>query len=580
MKYLSRIGIVLLTVCLMLTACKNDDKEITGFSIDKEDITIDAEGGEDVLNVSSSSEWVAIASEPWLTISPANGIGSAQCKIRIDSTLVNDIRTASIRFAPTNQEAKIVSVHQMGYGKMIVPEKTEMEIENSANYSERYFEMKVTTNVAFKVEIENEDGKPWLSTDKFDVKLDRGSRPRTVKLKFNWKMNPDPEVRSTKVKFVPTDASVTLAKEAYLDVTQKAAPKIEDNRAGDSLALLTIADKLQASGYDTSESMIHWNEVELWSEGDDDLPCPDAVGRLRYVKFFVFNTKETLPQEVKYLKYAETLSFYGNTNTMYLNIDLGNDICNLKYLKNLQIAAYGLVSLPDEFVNLKQLEVLDLNSNNFSSIPEILTPQNFPNLKELNLSGMRRWLCMDLKNKNNSRYENGLGLYLNTAIEADAQGLKRLFLWDKLEYLSLTYNYIEGNMIDFEVGKDGVTGYTQADAEAMGLKDTIQYLYDASMSVPAGTPKGTTIPKILPNIKSLRVNFNYLTGKVPNWILYHPHLMDWIPETFIFSQQDRGIDSKGNLVGFSNEPKNFEYYYSVFDKYRKKYEIQEENEND
>ncbi len=580
MKYLMNISLALLAICCMATSCSKDDETFSGFAVDKEDITIGAEGGEDKLNVSSSSEWVAMASEPWVTISPANGVGSATCKIQIDSTLINDMREAVVRFAPVGQEAKVVSIHQFGYGKMIVPEKSEIEIENSADYNKRYFEMKVTTNVEFKVEIENNGDEQWISADKYEIKLDRGSRPRTVNMKFNWKMNPDPSVRTAKIKFIPTDSSVKLEKEAILEVDQKAAPKIEDNRSGDSLAIITIAEKLQASGWDTSESMIHWNNVELWNEGDEGLPCQEAVGRLRRVRFFIFNTKESIPQEVHYLKYAETLEFFGNTNTMYQNINLGTDICNLKYLKNLQIAAYGLVSLPNEFANLKQLEALDLNSNNFSSIPDVLTQENFPNLKELHLNGMRRWICSDLTQRNNSKYENGLGLYLNLNSEASAKGIRRLFLWNKLEYLDLTYNYLEGSIPDFKIGEDGVTGYTKADADKMGLKDTIQYLYDESVAAPEGAPKGTTIPKILPNIKSLRLNLNFLSGKIPEWILYHPHFMDWTPETFVFSQEYKGIDSKGNIVGFNNQPKNFEYYYSVFAKYRQKYEIREENTTD
>lgn len=571
----------ILNICLAglaaiaVTVACDKDGEATGFTISADDITIDAQGGEEVLEIVSSSEWVALADEPWMSISPANGIGSAKCHIRIDSTLLSGVREGQVRFAPVGGEAKLVKIHQVGYGKVISPEKESVEIANSAAYDSRYFEVKVTANVGFDVQIDGVAAQ-WLSVADYTLDLDRGSRPRTVKLKFNWKMNPLPEERTATVKFVPSSSSdeVTVTP---LTVTQNAAPKIEDNRAGDSLALITIADKLQASGWDTGESMMHWNEVELWADGDEGLPSQEAVGRVKYVRFFVFSTKESIPMEVKYLKYAETISFYGNTNTMYLNIDLGSDICSLKYLKNLQVAAYGLTSLPDELAQMKQLEVLDLTSNNFSSIPSVLTPENFPNMKELGLGGMRRWLITDLRNKDNSRYQSGMGLLLDTDKEDDAAQLKKLFMWDNLEYLALTYNYLEGGIPDFEIGKDGVTGYTEEDAVRMGLQDTIKFLYDPSVEV-EGAPKGTTIPKILPNIKSLRLNLNFMTGKIPDWILYHPHFMDWIPDTFIFSQQDRGINSKGEVVGFSNVPKDFEYYYSAFPKYRAKYYIAEESE--
>lgn len=579
MRYLGHICSLTLFCVAALSLASSCDKAVqsAGFDVDKENITVGAEGGEDVVRISSSSEWVALASEPWISISPANGVGIVDCSIRIDSTLANGSRSASVRFSAEGETPKTLKVLQTGYGKMIVPEFTEKEIPSTALYDERHFYVNVTTNVEFDVEVETEDGSNvWVSASQYNVKLDRGARPRTVRLEMKWKMNPDPEVRTAKVRFVPSDPTVTLEKDAVLAVTQKAAPKIEDNRAGDSLALVTISEKIQGFGWDTGENMMNWSEVELWSEGDEGLPAPEAVGRVRAVRFFVFSTKESIPQEIRHLKYAETISFYGNTNTMYLEIPLGSEICSLRHLKNLQIAAYGIVSLPDELKDMKQLEVLDLNSNNFSEIPKILTPENFPNLKELNFSGQRRWLTTDLRNKANSRYESGIGLNLNMENEDDASALKTLLRWDKLEYLAFTYSYLEGPIPDFKIGEDGVEGYTEEDAVQMGLRDTIRFLYDSSMPAPAGAPKGTTIPKILPNAKSLRINLNFMTGKLPDWILYHPHFMDWIPETFIFSQQDRGIDSKGNVVGFSNQPKDFEYYYAAYPYYRQKYYISEE----
>ena len=47
-------------------------------------------------------------------------------------------------------------------------------------------------------------------------------------------------------------------------------------------------------------------------------------------------------------------------------------------------------------------------------------------------------------------------------------------------------------MPDFEIGVDGVTGYSQADVEAFG-GDTIQYLVN----------EGAHIPKILPKMRNL-----------------------------------------------------------------------------
>ena len=83
---------------------------------------------------------------------------------------------------------------------------------------------------------------------------------------------------------------------------------------------------------------------------------------------------------------------------MLLSIDLENHICELEYLKNLQIGGYGLVSLPEDFDRLgNSLESLDLSANNFTGVPAVLTQNNFPKLKSLIFSANRRWTVSNLK---------------------------------------------------------------------------------------------------------------------------------------------------------------------------------------
>ena len=568
MKYLLKITIGLFIGLGVMASCDDDDEAISGFALDKEDITIGAEGGTDKLMVTSGSEWVATASEPWVMISPANGFGSTECEIVIDSTLCNGMRTASIRFTPDGQPSQTIKVNQTGFDKMISIEKPEVSIEASAAHNKRFFEATVTTNVEFNVNIEFEEGESgkqvkWMQTPVYNVELDRGARPRTVKIRFNWNMNPDAEKRIAKVHFIPVKEEDELKNPALLTVTQDAAPEITDTRAGDSLALIIMNDRLAClSTWDASENMLNWSGVTLWEVTDKELPGQEAIGRVRSVAFRLFGIKETIPQEVHYLTYLEKLELYGNTNTNILDIDLASDICDLKYLKDLTIGAYGLISLPDDFVKLgKTLEVLDLSSNNFDAIPEILTKDNFPHLKSLRLSGMRRWDAIsDLGNINDPKYANGIGLHLD--LDKD-NTVKKLLLWDTLEELSLSYGYLEGSFPDFTVGEDGVEEYTQLDVDAFG-GDTIQWLVDKK------------IPKILPNAKQFSINLNFLTGNLPDWVKYHPHLLDWNPEAMIFNQMEKGVDSDGNKVGFSNEPANFEYYYTAFPKFREKYEFDEE----
>ena len=149
--------------------------------------------------------------------------------------------------------------------------------------------------------------------------MDRKARPRTVKANFRWEMNTAPFVRVAKIHLVPMDpANDQLVddngnpiEDVVLTVRQKPALKIEDNRAGDSLAVITINEKVQSMiKFETSENMQNWENVTLWEATDKDLPCEEAVGRIRSVNFVMIDMKEgeSLPKEVRYLKYLESFS--------------------------------------------------------------------------------------------------------------------------------------------------------------------------------------------------------------------------------------------------------------------------------
>ena len=553
------------TLSLPFIACNDPEEKQVAFSLNKSEITFAAEGGKDVVLVESNDSWTVSVSDPWLYVSPASGTGTVACNIVVDSSLVNEMRTAAIRFTPQSMPATFVTVRQMGYSKMIVPEEPEINIESSASLEERYFETTVTTNVKFKVEIDYlADDQEWLSTKDVDVELDMGARPRTTKLRFDWKMNTVPEERVAEVKLIP-EGDETAIEPAVITVRQKPAIKIEDNHAGDSIALVVIYERLNCwnDSWDTSDNMQHWNGVTLWEAADEEIvkgEVPkEAIGRVRAVQYSFLNTKETIPAEIRHLKYLESLSISSNVNTMLLNIELGSEICELEYLKYLTLFSYGIVSLPDDFVKLgKSLVALDLSANNFTEIPAMLTQENFPKLKSLSFVASRRWNTIDLRKKGD--YEDGIGLNINATTD---NAFRRLFLWENLEELAFSNCYIEGNIPDFTVGEEGVVAYTQKDVDAWG-GDTIQYLADKAM------------PKILPNCTMLRLNLNFLTGNMPDWLLYHPHFMDWAPDLLIFNQQEKGLNSAGEPVRFDNEPTTFDYYYDVFPGTREKYELKDE----
>ncbi len=588
MKLFNRISAALLAVTVLFSSCdKVGKEELKTLSISLEKIDMLAPGGEESLTVSTDGIWSCEVSDPWILVTPANGEGTTDCVVFIDNTVESKVREGKIVFSSNRfgkVEKKVLNVTQLGYEKTIHLDKEVVEVASTAGFNQRYFKTEVLTNVnAFKLVIVDSlttKEASWLSSDKMEYhpELDYGARPQKFDIRLNWKLNTKDVKRAAEVKFYSLEDLEKVGgnvedvePKAILKVRQKAAPTIEDNRGGDSLALILIQEKLavMAPSWDTAENMRNWDNVVLWQETDKNLPCPEAIGRVRGVGFYMFNTQESLPAEVSHLKYVERLEFYSNVNTMLKSIHLGTDVCDLQYLKHLVIGAYGLVSLPPEFVKLgDSLESLDLGVNNFEDIPSILNQKNFPKLKALTLLGNCRWVLSDLRKKSdNISFPNGIGLHIDTK---ENNSLRDLFLWENLEYLRLSTNYMEGSLPDFKVGQvingKKIESYKKEDIAA--LKDTVSWLVN--------TPEGQAIPKILPNAKQLFINLNFFTGSIPDWILYHPHLLEWSPSLLVFNQLEKAIDSEGRAVGFTNEPSTFDYYFKVYPMYRNKYELKEE----
>lgn len=633
MKYLHKViaGLVLCTGCI--TSCKDDNKtELPGGLLtDKEEIAIGPEGGLEKIAVLSDISWVAGASKPWIAVSPANGLGAAECQLTIDSTLENTARTAQIRFSSEQAGQKLITVTQFGFGKQILLNETDVEIENSARYEKRTFEMVVSTNINFKIGsveyafdgIQSDEEKAeyesertgWLTQPRQDdlaVDLDRKARPRTVKANFRWEMNTAPFVRVAKIHLVPMDpANDQLVddngnpiEDVVLTVRQKPALKIEDNRAGDSLAVITINEKVQSMiKFETSENMQNWENVTLWEATDKDLPCEEAVGRIRSVNFVMIDMKEgeSLPKEVRYLKYLESFSIRSNANSQIRDIHLGEEICELKHLKELVLYSYGITSLPANFAKLggatnegyAGLKALSLSATNFatlSTITKVVNKENFPYLTSLALNGSRRTDSLsDLTLVQGGKY-NGrpIGLFVNVSRGSERDALLSLLLWENLQSLTLAYNFIEGELptdeeMETALERAGrLTHYTsddfsteKADYLDKLVGDTCRWLLTDDNPVTftatdetTETVTGQEIPRVLPKTRYLSINLNFLTGKLPNWVLFHPYFVEWYPEIGFFIQQERGKNSAGESVGFSNiDADNFDftYYYGAED---------------
>lgn len=537
MKLKSYIAVSL--CAFALAGCSDDDKKI-GVTVDGDAIEIGAEGGTRNIKVTADDAWIATTNDPWITISPANGRGSAQCRIIIDSALRNEPRQGIVRIQNQNdwEERRDITVSQDGYDYAITLDDKEINVSNYAAYDDRSFDVRVKTNVDFDIEIP-EEAQAWLTAGDYKVELDRGLRPREVTVRFNWGINSRDTERNAVVKFRPKD-EVTLARQDELSVNQNAAEPIEeDTRAGDSVALLAIARSLNMwESWETNEKMDNWDNVVLWEEGMDGY-TPEKAGRVKFARFSTFGTKEGLPFEVQYLTAADELVFFSNTNWTTFDLSTGEYITKLGQLRRLTISGYGLVDLDPDFKNLKNLESLDISVNNFEKIPEVLTKENFPKLHALYLNTCQRGDIYDLSNTTTTHFG---GLFEET--DQTREFPRRLLEWDNLDTLTLSVNYLQGRIPDM---KDYAQKYTQADISAA----------DSLPQALVGTPK------VLPNIKRFSINLNRLTGELPEWLLHHPAL-DWMdPFTLVFTQE--GKDQDGKLAGFTNEPVNLDEYYRFYE---------------
>lgn len=550
------------TLMLLGTLVGCIDEADVEFALDMDTIEIGPEGGSRLLKVTSSESWTASTQQPWITVSPANGRGSANCKVIIDSTLLRSDekpREGTV-FINGETESRSFKIVQKGFDYQIVLDKKEVNVPDFAEYDKRSFEVKIMTNVEeFRIQIPDSMATSLKSSVRtVKTPLDRGARPREVTVRFEWQVSSKPWERPTGVKFIPVDGSINVSRHDTLAYCQGSAPKIiEGTVEGDSLALLGINRSLGVwTEFDTSEKMEHWTGIDVWKTKDE------RNGRVRSASFAAFTTKEGIPYEVQFLTAAEELSFYGNTNTFLIDdLDCGEYICKLgDNLKRLTIGAYGLSALHEDFKNLKNLTYLNLESNNFQKIPEIINPDTFPQLNALMLNANTRFTVSDLSNE----IRENIGGFV------EEEGFPiRLLAWDKLDTLRLSANYLQGTLpSDDEIE----TYFESIGKEVEYWRNAPNERYDIHLKDSIITDnrffEENDIPVVMPRALFFAINLNRLYGELPNWLLYHPKLDLWFPDLLVWSQE--GKAKNGQLAKFDNAPTNMTYYYDeLFDK--KKY---------
>ena len=222
--------ILILAMMLVASVACTNDKTID-FDTDRRDIKVGANGGVEKVKISSADAWVATVGmqedgtpNPWITVSPANGRGSVTCEIKIDSALTVQPRSAvvTIQNIEDNSQQRI-TINQDGYIYKLEVDDKDVEVKKFAEFGKRYFDVVVKTNFDFDVEIP-QNAQHWVSQEipskmgpAYQLNLNRGARPREVKVRFNWKINNSAELRLADIKFVPKE-NITVAHNDILSV--------------------------------------------------------------------------------------------------------------------------------------------------------------------------------------------------------------------------------------------------------------------------------------------------------------------------------------------------------------------------
>ena len=170
-------------LCVVATVACSDDKSDSAMSVETSSIDMDAVGGVKRINVDIADSWIVSTDDAWITVSPANGAGAATCEFKIDSALTAEPRYGVVRIQNLRtMQSKEIAVTQQGFPYTIELDDNAFDVECYKTSEERYFDVKVRSNVEFDVNIPSDID--WLESEAYTLTLNRGLRPRQTTVRF------------------------------------------------------------------------------------------------------------------------------------------------------------------------------------------------------------------------------------------------------------------------------------------------------------------------------------------------------------------------------------------------------------
>jgi hypothetical protein len=163
-SYLFTFAAAIALALVFTGSCKEDEQtDLPILQVDKTTITATQAAGTYAIAVTANVAWAAVASQPFVTPTPASGTGNATINITVTANEGLDVRNATIIVSANGVESKTITVTQPGTSPMLTVSPETLTFPADGNDQA----VAITANVAWTATVTGADGGEvdWLSVD-------------------------------------------------------------------------------------------------------------------------------------------------------------------------------------------------------------------------------------------------------------------------------------------------------------------------------------------------------------------------------------------------------------------------------
>lgn len=496
MKIYSKVAIVLISVFLSLTGCKDKDNIPDSLSVSPKELTnIPAQGQTTEFSVTSTQKWTVSGIPDWVTLNPSSGeSGTTKVSVTVKPSMQKDERSATLVFSGGSLSEKL-TLKQVGANILVVSMEN---LKFNFDGGTEHVELTATSDWTAT------SSEAWCTLNKSNG---TGSDVINIMAATN---------SSDERKAVITFKMGNLEK------------KIEVTQGAESLVNILANERKILEDFYRQANGDKWSQNDGWMNpnvkvGDWFGIDVNAEGRVKSISFVMNNLSGKISPEICKLAKLEKLEI---NMAIFDNSTFPENIGDLTELVNLTVKQAGIAGeLPASISKLKKLQVLSIENNFLTgSLPAGIG--ELANLNEIAIdrNGFSGAVPESWKKLTNLQY---VYFSFNSKLTGSIDVFYNL---PKLKRLSLNGCGFSGE-ISTKIGN-------------LKLLETINL---------AGNNFTGNLPKELvasPVIGYFDVELNRLTGEIPDEILKHPKI-DWQSK-----YHWRRICHQQDGYGFTNCPPN------------------------